>query len=485
MGNQVQNAPQAADQQSDAGKQADREKGEKEREKEIRGVPGHLPPEPKHEPEDYAPEPTHDPFRFEPPPGRPGHEALQRKAEEEREPLPGITGILQRHALPGSHDPRPSATAETLRAMNAAGGRPLEPGVRQRMEASFGEPLGDVRIHQGGAAAAIGATAFTHGNQIHFAPGSYDPHGAKGRALLGHELTHVIQQRAGRVAVPQGKALPINDDAGLEREADVLGEKAARGEPVSVRGSAAGIQAKFSKRVVKRHLDAAIKDLAESDEAEKVDDESLTEKQKKEAVKEKQEETRELLRAHVKGALENIDSGAKGKGGKDGEETDEDGKKKKKDGMDLAAGGMAAAGMAASLLGPIGMFAGLGLMAGAGAIKAGKGIRDYGRKKRDALEKKKKKGGELSWMERKVWSKFKSKKEVKEAAEKPGLASKIGAGAEKLGGKIKGGFKAAGRGIKSGFGKLRNRFKGKEKQQEMIELQELGGDEHEDEDEDL
>ncbi|APR86347.1 Hypothetical protein A7982_11696 [Minicystis rosea] len=116
--------------------------------------------------------------------------------------------------------------------------------VRSKMEESFGADFGDVKIHEGRRAEEIGAEAFTRGDDIHFAPGRYHPHDEAGQRLLGHELTHVMQQRAGGGCVSQAKGGPLVADRGLESEADVLGERAARGEPVRVRGTAAprGIQ---------------------------------------------------------------------------------------------------------------------------------------------------------------------------------------------------------------------------------------------------
>ena len=45
---------------------------------------------------------------------------------------------------------------------------------------------------------------------IYFAPGRYQPHDSAGLELLGHELTHVVQQAQGRVlaAAMAGHALP-------------------------------------------------------------------------------------------------------------------------------------------------------------------------------------------------------------------------------------------------------------------------------------
>jgi hypothetical protein len=96
------------------------------------------------------------------------------------------------------------------------------------MEAALGGKLAAVRVHISSYADAIGARAFTRGTDLFFAPGAYDPTSPQGLQLIGHELTHVIQQAQGRVAVNAkiGSA-PANTDASLEQEADELGAKAA------------------------------------------------------------------------------------------------------------------------------------------------------------------------------------------------------------------------------------------------------------------
>ncbi|MFK7922128.1 MAG: DUF4157 domain-containing protein, partial [Bacteroidia bacterium] len=42
--------------------------------------------------------------------------------------------------------------------------------------------------------AAMGAQAFTHGRDVFFAKGKYQPDSGQGQKLLAHELTHVVQQ---------------------------------------------------------------------------------------------------------------------------------------------------------------------------------------------------------------------------------------------------------------------------------------------------
>ncbi|HVV82073.1 MAG TPA: DUF4157 domain-containing protein, partial [Kofleriaceae bacterium] len=122
-------------------------------------------------------------------------------------------------------------------------GAPLDGRTRGAMESSFGTSFADVRIHEDGGAEQLGAAAYTRGTDIHFARGAYAPGSQEGAALLGHELTHVEQQRAGAVALPQGKDAAINADPALEAEADELGARAAAGESVSVGRSAGALGA--------------------------------------------------------------------------------------------------------------------------------------------------------------------------------------------------------------------------------------------------
>lgn len=101
--------------------------------------------------------------------------------------------------------------------------------VRQRMEDSFGTDFSGVRVHpESSKAPEVGALAYTQGTDIHFAPGQFKPDTTVGQQLLGHELTHVIQQAEGRVQpTTEVGGMAVNDDIGLEHEADVLGAKAA------------------------------------------------------------------------------------------------------------------------------------------------------------------------------------------------------------------------------------------------------------------
>lgn len=77
-------------------------------------------------------------------------------------------------------------------------GSPLPKKVMAEMNHSFGVDFSMVRIHHDHAAAQLccelNAQAFTHGNDIYFNEGKYNPESAEGKMLLAHELTHVLQQ---------------------------------------------------------------------------------------------------------------------------------------------------------------------------------------------------------------------------------------------------------------------------------------------------
>jgi hypothetical protein len=84
----------------------------------------------------------------------------------------------------------------------ASSGEPLDPPVRREMESRFRHDFADVRVHRDAPAAesarALGALAWTSGTHVVFGANRYSPSTIDGRRLLGHELTHVVQQRHDR-----------------------------------------------------------------------------------------------------------------------------------------------------------------------------------------------------------------------------------------------------------------------------------------------
>lgn len=109
-------------------------------------------------------------------------------------------------------------------------GSPIPESIKGKMEASFGTDFSDVRTHESYKAGDMGARAMARGTDIFFAPGQLTPNTKEGQSLLGHELSHVVQQREGRVGTPQANVFPLVDADGLENEADREGERASHGE---------------------------------------------------------------------------------------------------------------------------------------------------------------------------------------------------------------------------------------------------------------
>ena len=95
--------------------------------------------------------------------------------------------------------------------------------LKAGIENLSGFSMDDVSVHyNSNKPAGLDALAYAKGTDIHIAPGQ-EKH-------LPHEAWHVVQQKQGRVkSTVQMKGVGINDDKGLEKEADVMGEKALQG----------------------------------------------------------------------------------------------------------------------------------------------------------------------------------------------------------------------------------------------------------------
>jgi len=124
-------------------------------------------------------------------------EALQRKAD------------MANNAVQREEAPRPNNTG-------------MPDNLKSGIESLSGFSMDDVRVHYNSSKpATVQALAYTQGTDIHVAPGQ-EKH-------LPHEAWHVAQQMAGRVSPTTNvNGMPANDNATLEHEADVMGEKAVQ-----------------------------------------------------------------------------------------------------------------------------------------------------------------------------------------------------------------------------------------------------------------
>ena len=103
-------------------------------------------------------------------------------------------------------------------------GRPMPNHVRREMEQRFCADFSAVRIHESPMPKLIDAAAFAWGEHLFFAPGIYQPETQQGRAILAHELAHVVQQRLGLVETSDQESIAIVDDPELEAEAEAAAE---------------------------------------------------------------------------------------------------------------------------------------------------------------------------------------------------------------------------------------------------------------------
>ncbi len=107
----------------------------------------------------------------------------------------------------------------------SSGEKHLDIPAKNNLQHSFQKDFSQVKIHTDSTKAKkVGSKAFTQGSEICFSPGFFNPYSPKGRQLIAHELTHVIQQRKNSVR-PTNYYLGnrVNDNTQLEKEADHMG----------------------------------------------------------------------------------------------------------------------------------------------------------------------------------------------------------------------------------------------------------------------
>jgi hypothetical protein len=115
----------------------------------------------------------------------------------------------------------PSSVHDTLHSP----GQPLDAGTRAFMEPHFGHDFSGVRVHTDKQASesanAVNARAYTVGKNVVFGAGQYAPGTMRGRELLAHELTHVVQQMQGQAA-----ATPVTDPIAINELGDTYEQEA-------------------------------------------------------------------------------------------------------------------------------------------------------------------------------------------------------------------------------------------------------------------
>lgn len=139
--------------------------------------------------------------------------------------------------------PKRNSSLEGAIEQSRGSGQALDSGMRVWDEPMLGADLQGVKIHTGQDAdalnQALGARAFTTGQDIFFRDNEYDPGSSAGQELLAHELTHVVQQGGG----PRAKLSVSQPDDPYEQEADEVAKRMMSTQPLracSVRDGSAG-----------------------------------------------------------------------------------------------------------------------------------------------------------------------------------------------------------------------------------------------------
>jgi hypothetical protein len=152
----------------------------------------------------------------------------QFEGMEEEEPLQGKAETAQLEGLEEEEPLQGKAVgAETTIQRLESGARANNTGLPDNLKSGIenisGISMDDVKVHYDSAKPAqLKALAYAQGTNIHVAPGQ-EQH-------LPHEAWHVVQQKQGRVQPTRqmrGK-VPVNDDKGLENEADIMGAQAVQ-----------------------------------------------------------------------------------------------------------------------------------------------------------------------------------------------------------------------------------------------------------------
>ncbi|MBQ4820690.1 DUF4157 domain-containing protein [Aquimarina sp. MMG016] len=125
------------------------------------------------------------------------------------------TSTIAQRKLQQSMD---SSSTKPIQRKNNTG---LPDNLKSGIENLSGYSMDDVKVHYNSSKPAqLQAHAYAQGTDIHLAPGQ-EKH-------LPHEAWHVVQQKQGRVQPTRQlkSKVNINDDVGLEKEADVMGARA-------------------------------------------------------------------------------------------------------------------------------------------------------------------------------------------------------------------------------------------------------------------
>ena len=190
---------------------------------------------------------------------------IQRQELEEDKAVQMVADAPQMERMSDEAQP---AVKEGIQQARGSG-QPLDDSLQNRMSAEYDYNFDGVRVHTGAEADGLnrqlGARAFTTGSNIFFKQGQYEPASTSGQKLIAHELSHVGQQRTGRVR-GSGEGLTVRPSGeAFEREADArarhsvfAGHKGRKGPVASGRSMSFSKGQQFQKAgnsAVQRYVD--------------------------------------------------------------------------------------------------------------------------------------------------------------------------------------------------------------------------------------
>ena len=152
--------------------------------------------------------------------------SIQRMEDEDEETLQGKFESPVQRVNDEDEDSIQGKFDKPIQKKNETG---MPDNLKAGIESLSGFSMDDVRVHYNSSKpATVQALAYTQGTDIHVAPGQ-EKH-------LPHEAWHVAQQMAGRVSPTTNiNGMPVNDNAGLEHEADVMGERAIQCKEIATK----------------------------------------------------------------------------------------------------------------------------------------------------------------------------------------------------------------------------------------------------------
>lgn len=143
--------------------------------------------------------------------------------DEELQPKMATATTLQR--VGKDEELQPKMATDTALQRQEEGARPNQTGMPDQLKSGIeslsGMSMDHVKVHYNSPQPAqLNALAYAQGSDIHVGPGQ-EQH-------VPHEAWHVVQQAQGRVqpTTQMKEGIPVNNDPGLEHEADVMGAKA-------------------------------------------------------------------------------------------------------------------------------------------------------------------------------------------------------------------------------------------------------------------